>query len=120
MTVERKFPRLHENWKITYRVLEKEEISKGSLNNLTVNISGGGVCFQSENEIATNTTLAIEIDSEEFQSPIMALARVVWCNTLNQAYEIGAEFLWIGWKDSNAQQTIADYISSAIGEIFQK
>ena len=120
MTVERKFPRINEGWSIAYRILEKEATPKDFLNNFTVNISGGGICFQSKYEIVPNTTLAIEMDSEEFPSPVMALARVVWCNTANQEYEIGAEFWWIGWKDSNAQQTIADHISSAIGKMHQK
>jgi hypothetical protein len=118
MTVERKFPRINEGWKITYRILETEMVSKEPLNNFTVNISGGGICFQSEYEVVPNTALAIEMDSEEFPSPVMALARVVWCNTTDQGYEIGAEFWWIGWKDSNAQQTIADHISSAIGKTY--
>lgn len=120
MTAERKFPRINEGWKITYKILEKEAISKEPLNNFMVNISGGGICFQSKYEIIPNTTLAIEIDSEEFPSPVMALARAAWCNTTNQGYEIGAEFLWIGWKDSDAQQTIANHISSAIGKTYQE
>ena len=120
MTIERKFPRITEGWKITYRILEKETIPKEPFNNFTVNISGGGICFQSEDEVAPNTTLAIEMDSEEFPSPVMALARVVWCKPADQGYEIGAEFWWIGWKDSDAQQTIADHISSAIGQTHQE
>jgi hypothetical protein len=120
MTVERKFPRINEGWNITYRILEKEAVSNGSLNNFTVNISGGGICFHSKYEIVPNTTLAIEMDSEEIPSPVMALARVVWCNTTHQEYEVGAEFLWVGWKDSNAQQTIANHISSTIGKTYQE
>jgi hypothetical protein len=96
--------------------LEKEVISKESMKNFTVNISGGGICFHSQHEIVPNTNLAVEMESEDIPSPVMALARVVWCNAANQGYEVGAEFLWVGWKDSNAQQTIADSISSAIGK----
>ena len=105
MTDERKFPRITEGWKITYRKLENETILNESFNNYTVNISGGGICFQSENEVVPNTTVAIEMDSEEFPSPVMALARVVWSKPAEQGYEIGAEFWWVGWKDSNAQST---------------
>jgi hypothetical protein len=120
MTVERKFPRINEGWSIAYRILEKEATPKDSLNNFTVNISGGGICFFSKYEIVPNTTLAIEMDSEEIPSPVMALARVVWCNTANHEYEVGAEFLWVGWKDNNAQQTIANHISSTIEKTYQE
>jgi c-di-GMP-binding flagellar brake protein YcgR len=86
----RKFPRLNEGWQLAYRILEKEKALKEPLRNFTVDISGGGICFLSKEELAPKTPLAIELDSEEFPSPIMALAHVVWCNTTEQEYEVGA------------------------------
>lgn len=114
MSDARKFPRLNKNWQFTYRVLDKEKISEKPLCQVTVNISGGGVCFRSTEQLAPKTALAIEMESEEFPSPIMALANVVWCRGLEGDYEVGAEFWWIGWKDNNAQQSISTSISSAL------
>jgi len=114
MNDERKFPRLNENWQITYRILENEKILKNPLYNSTVNISGGGLSFRAEKEIIPKTLLAIELKSEEFPSQILAMARVVWCKASQHEYELGAEFWWIGWRDNDAQQAIANHIASAI------
>lgn len=114
MNDERKFPRLDESWQLTYRILENEKIIKDPLRNFTVNISGGGLSFKAEEELVPKTLLAIELESEEFPSPILVLARVVWCKAIQHEYEVGAEFWWIGWKDNDAQQTISNYITSVI------
>ena len=114
MADERKFARLNESWQFTYRVLNEQEISEKLLLRFTVNISGGGICFRSSERLAPKTALAIEIDSEELPSPVIALASVVWCSPVEGEYEVGAEFWWIGWKDNDAQQSIANQISSVI------
>ena len=114
MPDERKFPHLDKSIRFAYRVLEKQDISKDPLCRFTVNVSGGGICFRSVERLDPKTALAIELDAEEFPSPVIALASVVWCRELEVDYEVGAEFWWIGWKDSNAQQIIAKKISSTI------
>ena len=45
-------------------------------------------------------------------SAILALARVAWCKPKGSKYDIGAEFWWIGWRDTTAQTTIADFIAT--------
>ena len=56
---------------------------------------------------------ALEIRSDDFNAPILALAKVIWCKPKGDVYEIGAEFWWIGWGDKQAQTTIANYVASA-------
>ena len=113
MTDKRRFPRLDKRWQLNYRALEKDSVQNNPIQQFTVNISGGGICFTSEEIIHKGTMLALEMDSEDFASPILALARVAWCRQSRDGYEIGAEFWWIGWQNNDAQQSIADYIQTA-------
>ena len=102
MKNKRKFPRLNEKWKLTYRVLEEDQFLKGPIQQYTLNISGGGISFASENELRPGMPVALELEAGQFPAPVLALANVVWCERKKQMYEIGAEFWWVGWKNDNA------------------
>jgi hypothetical protein len=55
--------------------------------------------------------LALEIDSDKFSSPILALVKVVWCKPTGERYRVGGEFWWTGWRNSDAQASIAKYVA---------
>jgi c-di-GMP-binding flagellar brake protein YcgR len=114
----RKFPRLKEGWALEYRVLDTAQFERNPVSSLAVNISGGGVCMEAKQEIDPGTMVAVDLHSPAFDSPILALARVVWCKKklFSDAYEVGAEFWWVGWKDTDAQGKIADYIRDRVPE----
>ena len=114
MRDKRKFPRLDEKWKINYRVLEKEEFFKDPIRQFTMNISSGGLCFETEEEIVPDTMLALELESDISPSAILAISKVIWCKKAGLGYEIGAEFWWIGWQNDDAQKAVANYIASAL------
>ncbi|MDH5706950.1 MAG: PilZ domain-containing protein [Candidatus Aminicenantes bacterium] len=113
---QRKYPRLGTIWDVDYRVLTSEEFESNPLQSFTVNISGGGICFEAREEIKPGTILTLEMKSPIFPSAILALAKTVWCrkNTEKGKYEVGVEFWWTGWKDKNAQEAVAEYISKHI------
>jgi len=109
---KRKFPRLDESWNLTYRVIDRASIAGSPINALMLNVSGGGVCFSSAEPLAPESILAVEMESVELESPVICLARCVWCNPkkLDGRYDVGAEFFWVGWKDDSAQVKIANYV----------
>ena len=108
----RRFPRLKEGWALDYRVMDTAQFERDPVSTLAVNISGGGICLESKEEIEPGNMLALDLHSPAFDSPILALARVVWCKKklFSDRYEIGAEFWWVGWRDSDAQTKISSYI----------
>jgi c-di-GMP-binding flagellar brake protein YcgR len=112
MRDKRKFPRLKNEWQLTYRVLEEDRFLNDPIRQFTVNISGGGICFTSHEELKPNTMVALELESDQFTSPILAMAKVVWSKRARDGYEVGAEFWWIGWQNNDAQQAIASYIAT--------
>ncbi len=116
MRDKRKFPRLDEQWQLTYRILEKEKFINDPIRQFTVNISGGGICFQSAEKLEDGTMIALELESDNVPSTVLALAKVIWCRRARRGHEVGAEFWWIGWQNDDAQQSIASYISSATRE----
>ena len=112
----RKFPRLKEGWAMEYRVMDNAQFEQDSVSTLAVNISGGGVCLEASEDVEPGSMLAIDLHSPAFDSPILALARVVWCKKklFSDKYEVGAEFWWVGWRDSDAQSEIATYIKDRV------
>jgi hypothetical protein len=93
-------------------VIDQEKFHHDSVSALAVNISGGGVCFEATENLQNGALVALEISSDDFEAPILALAKVVWCKPKGRAYKVGAEFWWIGWGDTQAQTTIANYVAT--------
>ncbi len=118
MFEKRKFPRLGEIWELDYRAIGLEEFKKDPLNSFTVNISGGGIRFEADEEIPKGTMLALELKSAIFPSTIIGIGKTIWCKMEKQEdkYDIGIEFWWTGWRDNDAQKALSEYISKKIPE----
>jgi len=108
----RRFPRLDKDFQITYRMVDQEKFDNDPIKSLAVNISGGGVCFEATNNLQKSALVALDIRSDDFNAPILALAKIVWCKPYGARYLVGAEFWWVGWGDDQAQTTIANYVAS--------
>ena len=113
MFQRRKFPRVSKNYQVSYSLVDQAQFETNPISSLAVNISGGGLCFEAAEALDKDTVVALEINSDDFSSAILALARVAWCKPHGEAYEIGAEFWWIGWRDHQAQSSIADFIATS-------
>jgi len=65
----------------------------------TQNLSRGGLCADIDEaiEIGTNVDLDIHLVFEEAETEALRLSgRVVWCTTLDDAYQIGVAFRPLG------------------------
>jgi hypothetical protein len=108
----RRFPRLRKDFQITYRMVDQEKFDHDPIKSLALNISGGGVCFEATEDFQKGALVALDIRSDDFNAPILALAKVIWCKPHRAAYQVGAEFWWVGWGDDQAQMTIANYVTA--------
>ncbi len=108
----RRFPRLNKDFHITYRMVDQEKFDHDPIKSLALNISGGGVCFEATDNLQKGTLVALDMRSDDFNAPILALAKVVWCKPYGARYQVGAEFWWVGWGDDQAQTTIANYVAA--------
>jgi hypothetical protein len=108
----RRFPRLRQDFQITYRKVDQDKFDHNPIKSLALNISGGGVCFEATDNLPKGILVALDIRSDDFNAPILALAKVVWCKPSGAKYQVGAEFWWVGWGDDQAQTTIANYVTA--------
>jgi hypothetical protein len=108
----RKFPRIGKNYHLSYTTVDRVQFENNPLSSLVVNISGGGLCFQASEALQKDAIVALEITEANSHTALLALARTAWCKPKGDHYEVGAEFWWIGWRDSTAQSTIADFIAA--------
>jgi hypothetical protein len=93
-------------------MVDQEKLNSDPIKSLALNISGGGVCFEATENLQKGALVALDIRSEDFNAPILALAKVVWCKPHGTRYQVGAEFWWVGWGDEQAQTTIANYVAT--------
>jgi hypothetical protein len=93
-------------------MVDQEKFNNDPIKSLALNISGGGLCFEATDNLQKGALVALDIRSDDFNSPILALAKVVWCKPHGATYQVGAEFWWVGWGDDQAQTTIANYVAA--------
>ncbi len=111
----RRYPRLKDCCHIRYKRVEAGTGGRAPLEALTVNISGGGIGFAADEEIAVGTLLAVELGLPGYETPVIALGRVTWCEpSTGGRHEVGLEFWWIGWGDDGAQKAISAHIRKAL------
>ena len=113
----RRFPRLNERCEIRYKQVESGGLAGEGVEAITVNISGGGICFICEEQLELDSVLAVELQIPDFVSPVVSMGRVAWCDPVDSgSFEIGIEFWWIGWGDEGAQQAIRKHIKRSLGD----
>ena len=110
----RKFPRLSQQCRIRVRPLSGVSLVGDGLEGVTVNISGGGLCFNAESLLEKGAFVAVELSLAEFPSPVLALARVAFAASSGPPFETGLEFWWVGWGDDSAQRAIGDFIKTEL------
>ncbi len=110
----RRFPRLRESCQIRVRHIAGAQPPVEPTEAMTVNISGGGLCYRSETPVEAGEFVAVELTLPEFPSAIVALARTVFCAAAGAMFEVGIEFWWVGWGDDSAQRAIAEYIKTEL------
>ena len=76
----------------------------------TLNLSASGLCLVSPAPLEQNTDLALELSLKGRQEPVLAMGRVVWCDSAGDAYRVGISFSWVREQDRAALALIADYV----------
>jgi len=116
MRERRRFVRLDINVKVRWKRIE--QINKEE-NEVTKNISGGGICLITEEKLNEGDTLYLEIELPSGEL-IYARGRVVWVNEYEiigveakKKYDVGIEFIEIKEED---REEIGRYIFTLLHE----
>lgn len=113
MSDGRQFPRVADSANLKWRVIVNGPQTGPTMRGLQLNISGGGICFLSNDPVPEGKMVALELQLPGFPSAILAMGKVVWSKPAPDApgeFEIGAEFHWIGWDSAAAQEQVLNYI----------
>lgn len=100
---------------VTYREIRDGKPNPKQKAADTLNLSASGVCLVAAEPVEPDTHLAIEMGLEGESQPVMAIGRVVWCDSEAGRYRIGICFTWLREEDREALGVIADYVESRIG-----
>ncbi len=112
---KRRFPRLKESCKLRYKRVETGSLPSDGTEAVSVNVSGGGICFEVKEEIETGVLLAVELVLPDLDNGVVSLGRTVWCRPApGGRFEVGLEFWWIGWGDDGAQRAISEHVRKAV------
>lgn len=112
---QRRFPQLREDAHIAYKVIEQETFANHPVRPFALNISGGEIGFEATESLPQGVLIALELRLSSVRTPLLALARVIWCKPTGYVYQVRAELWWIGWGDQQSQTTMANYIASHHG-----
>jgi hypothetical protein len=87
---ERQYPRYaHE---VAVRLHAGTTVTAGRTNN----VSRGGLCANVHDQVAAGTDITVDITlvfDDDMQSEALSLpARIAWCTTLDDAYQVGVSF----------------------------
>ena len=115
----RKYPRAKESCQVKYRLVNDPVLQPEEQGGVAMNISGGGMRFSADVEFETGAMVALEMSLAELPTPVVSLARVVWCERAEEEgkFDIGVEFWWIGWADEEAQGQMLKYINQKLGQL---
>jgi hypothetical protein len=112
---KRRFPRLKESCRLRYKRVETGSLPAEGTEAVSVNVSGGGICFEVEEPIEPGVLLALELVLPDLENGVVSLGRTVWCRPGTEGrHEVGLEFWWIGWEDDGAQRAISEHVRQAI------
>ena len=112
MKDKREYLRLSEIWNLNYKIIALEDIKKSNISSLTVNIGGGGVCFEADEKIPAGAMLVLDLVSKHFPSPIIAIAKSIWCKKAKKKdkFDVGVQFWWTGWKENDSKEAVSEHI----------
>ncbi|MFW6107664.1 MAG: PilZ domain-containing protein [bacterium] len=116
----RQYPRVRESCELSYRVVMDPALKPEEEGAVAVNISGGGMRFRADQELEPGTMVALRMTLPELPTPVVSLARVVWCEqTPAEAaqYDVGVEFWWIGWSDGDVQSEMLRYVNEKLQDM---
>ncbi len=80
------------------------------------NLSLGGLCLITDDPVAVDCHLALELHVKDETAPIVVLGRVLRCTSEEGFHASGLEFLWVSSEDCSTLKRLAEYFKETYGE----
>jgi len=112
----RRHPRLAACCRVAYRTIREGSAAPRTNATETINLSASGLCMRAAEALEPDLHLALEIQLDDRPEPVMAIARVVWCDRdrAKGDYRLGLCFTWLREKDRQDLKVIAEYVEARI------
>jgi len=112
----RRHPRLSTRCRVAYRTIRDGAAAPRTNATETINLSASGLCMRAAEPLESEAHIALEIQLEGHPDPVVAIARVVWCDRDRAAgdYRVGLCFTWLREKDREDLRVIAEYVEARI------
>jgi hypothetical protein len=112
-TTERQYPRF------AHEVAVRLHVGKTATAGRTNNVSRGGLCANVDDQVAPGTDVVVDITlvfDDGMQSEALSLpARVAWCTTVDDAYQIGLSFKALDAERADYLQLFLKYLGEERG-----
>jgi hypothetical protein len=87
----------------------------------TRNLSRGGLCATLAEQIAVGTVVEVDIQlvfADDLQSEVLRIpARIVWCTSLDDGHQVGAQFLPLTREKSDYLRMFLHYLDDSSGPV---
>jgi len=107
-------PRIEERCKVSYRAVDKTENNPKRIATQTLNLSSSGLCLVAPEALVPDRHLALELQFDSREQPLVAIGRVVWCDRDGDQYRVGICFTWLREEDRRDLGEIAAYVSKRL------
>jgi hypothetical protein len=109
----RRFPRVHVDVQANIRTADGRKLAAR-----TRDLSRSGMCIISTSALASGEQLRIELvlllGPSSSSEPLVLDARVVWCTSISDAFQIGAKFDGLSRKDAAFLDMFMRYLDGSI------
>ena len=108
-------PRIPERVRVVFRAIGDDAEGGRAIEAETLNMSASGLCLVAPTALTADSHLAIELSLEGYETAVMAIGRVVWCDREGDHFRVGVCFAWLREADRAPLQVIADYVKDRTG-----
>jgi hypothetical protein len=116
MSEKRLFPRLSRDWDIDFQMTLSNKSGKALKRGSLCDLGGGGFCFRSDAPCSPGSFFHFVIRPADSLKPMTGVALTAWTRSREDAFEIGARFVWVNWKGMDTQTAIAQYVSDSLSQ----
>jgi hypothetical protein len=106
--------RVSQRCQISYRSVDSADDNPKRVATQTLNLSSSGLCLIAPEALVPDRHLALELQINDRDAPLMAIGRVVWCDRDGDQYRVGVCFTWLREEDRADLGKIAEYVQGKI------
>lgn len=103
--------RLDDRCRVSFKALRGKAAGPRTEAAETINLSPSGICMASPIALLPGDDLALEIHLDGNDEPVVAMGRVVWCDSRGPYWRTGIAFSWLRSEDRTPLEALKRWLS---------